>query len=136
MGYIIGESGAFSTWGTLRGAVIQGSPPTRFFHNELYYDTGGFFKTEQAQGLLVRGRFSDTLFPADLTVTLNGDYNRLEVKNFDDRYHSDMIGQVVENEDAETFTITADAFVPPDYQDVGPISSNQVTDITLFDPIT
>lgn len=136
MAYMIGADGTWSTWGVLRGAVSQGNPPTRFSHNEEYYAAGNYFKTEQGKGLLVRGRYAATLFPADLIVNLNADFSRMEVKNFDDRYHSDLIGQDVENTDAEVFTITADAFVPPDYQDVGPITSNVVYDIGLFDPVT
>lgn len=135
MGYIIGDLEAFSTWAVLRGAVVQGSPPSRFSHNEEYYADSGYFKTEQSQGLLVRGRVDSTLAPADLTISLNGDYERMELRNFDDRYHSELIGQDVENTDAEVFTITADAFVPPDYQSIGPISSNIVYDIGLFDPV-
>ena len=137
MGYIIGDSGiGINTWAKLRGAVIQNTAPTRFDGNEVYPDTGIAFKTEQGNGLLVRG-LNSSLGIADLTMRIDGTDFYLAAQNFDDRYHATLIGEDVENDSAEVYTITSDAFVPPNYQTLSPTPTTYtIVDIGLFDPIT
>lgn len=137
MGYIIGDSGiGINTWAKLRGAVIQNNAPSRFDGNEIYPDTGIAFKAEQGNGLLVRG-LTSSLTIADLTMRIDDTDFYLAAINFDDRYHATLIGEDVENDSAEVYTITSDAFVPPDYQALSPTPSTYtIVDIGLFDPIT
>jgi hypothetical protein len=133
MGYIIGDS-VFSTWGRIRGAVIQNSIPSRYSHNEVYPDTIMAFKTIEGNGLLKRGNI--TLFPADLTMRIDATDFYLEAKNFDERYHPVLIGEDVTNDSTEVYTITADAFVPPDYQTLSPMPTTYtIVNIGLFDLI-
>ena len=137
MGYIIGDSGiGINTWAKLRGAVIQNTPPSRYDGNEVYQDTGIAFKTEEGNGLLVRG-LTSFLSIADLTMRIDDTDFYLAAQNFDDRYHATLIGEDVENDSAEVYTITSDAFVPPGYQTLTPMPSTYtIVDIGLFDPIT
>jgi hypothetical protein len=131
MGFIIGDS-PFGTWAALRGAVIQNTPPTRFDHNEIYPDTIMAFKTIEGNGLLKRG-VTEAFFIADLTIRI---VDSLEAKNFDNRYEPILIGEDVTNESTEVYTITADAFVPPDYQALSPTpTSTTIVNIGLFDLI-
>ena len=133
MGYIIGDS-PFSTWGRIRGAVIQNGIPSRSNHNETYPDTIMAFKTIEGNGLLKRGNI--TLFPADLTMRIDETDFYLAAKNFDERYHPVLIGEDVTNDSTEVYTITADAFVPPDYQTLSPMPSTYtIVNIGLFDLI-
>lgn len=135
MGFIIGDS-PFSTWGSLRGAVIQNSGPSRNSHNEVYPDTGIAFKTEEGNGLLKRG-VDSAFFIADLTMRIDGTDFYLAAKNFDNRYEAILIGEDVENGSAEVYTITSDAFVPPGYEPLSPTPTTYtIVDIGLFDPIT
>jgi hypothetical protein len=137
MAFVIGDNVVgINTWAKLRGAVIQNSIPSRYDGNEVYPDTGIAFKTEEGKGLLKRG-LTSAFFIADLTMRIDADDLYLAAINFDDRYHSVMIGEDVENDSAEVYTITADAFVPPDYQTLTPSPSTYtIVDIGLFDPIT
>lgn len=137
MGYIIGDSGiGINTWAKLRGAVIQNSPPSRFDGNEEYPDTGIAFKTEEGNGLLVRG-LTSFLSIADLTMRMDPTDYYLAAINFDDRYHATMIGEDVENTATEVYTMTSDVFVPPYYMALSPVPmSFTIADIGLFDPIT
>lgn len=134
MGFIIGDS-PFSTWAKLRGAVIQNSIPLRYGNNEVYPDTIMAFKTIEGNGLLKRGRDS-VLFPADLTVRIDANDFYLAAKNFDNRYEPVLVGEDVTNDSAEVYTITADAFVPPDYQALSPMPTTYtIVNIGLFDLI-
>jgi len=134
MGFIIGDS-PFGTWAALRGAVIQNTPPSRYSHNEVYRDTIMAFKTIEGNGLLKRG-VTEAFFIADLTMRIDGTDFYLEAKNFDNRYEPILIGEDVTNESTEVYTITADAFVPPDYQGLSPMpTSNTIVNIGLFDLI-
>jgi len=134
MAYIIGDS-PFSTWARLRGAVIQFSPPSRYSHNEVYPDTGVAFKTIEGNGLLKRG-VDSAFFIADLTMRIDETDFYLAAKNFDNRYHPVLIGEDVTNDSTEVYTITADAFVPPDYQSLSPTpTSTTIVNIGLFDLI-
>ena len=137
MAFVIGDNVVgINTWAKLRGAVIQNSPPTRADGNEIYPDTGIAFKTEEGNGLLKRG-FTSAFFIADLTMRIDADDLYLAAINFDDRYHSVLIGEDVENDSAEVYTITADAFVPPAYQALSPTPTTYtIVEIGLFDPIT
>jgi len=137
MGYVIGDNViGINTWAKLRGAVIQNTAPTRFDGNEVYPDTGIAFKTEQGNGLLVRG-LNSSLGIADLTMRIDDTDFYLAAQNFDDRYHATLIGEDVENDSAEVYTITSDAFVPPNYQTLSPTPTTYtIVDIGLFDPIT
>jgi hypothetical protein len=131
MGYFIGDS-PFSTWAKLRGAVIQNSIPLRYGNNEVYPDTIMAFKTIEGNGLLKRG-VTEAFFIADLTIRI---VDSLEAKNFDNRYEPILIGEDVTNESTEVYTITADAFVPPDYQALSPTpTSTTIVNIGLFDLI-
>lgn len=136
MAYVIGDNViGINTWAGVRGAVTEGNTPTIFAGNTVYPVTSGFFRTEEANGLLKRG-VTDIFFPAHLTVGMNEVIGSLAVINFDEKYHSEMIGQDVENDSAEVYTIDATAFDPPDYQILTPgPSTTQVVDIGLFDPI-
>jgi len=133
MGYVIGDNGVgINTWAKLRGAVIQNSPPSRYDGNEVYPDTGIAFKTIEGNGLLKRG-VTEAFFIADLTIRIA---DSLEAKNFDNRYEPILIGEDVTNESTEVYTITADAFVPPDYQALSPTpTSATIVNIGLFDLI-
>ena len=137
MGFIIGDNViGVNTWAKLRGAVIQNTAPTRFDGNEVYPDTGIAFKTEEGNGLLVRG-LNSSLGIADLTMRIDDTDFYLAAINFDDRYHATLIGEDVENDSAEVYTITSDAFVPPNYQTLSPMPTTYtIVDIGLFDPIT
>jgi hypothetical protein len=137
MGYVIGDNViGINTWAKLRGAVIQNTAPTRFDGNEVYPDTGIAFKTEQGNGLLKRG-LTSVLTVADLTMRIDATDFYLAAQNFDDRYHATLIGEDVENDSAEVYTITSDAFVPPNYQTLSPTPTTYtIVDIGLFDPIT
>jgi hypothetical protein len=137
MGYVIGDSGiGVNTWAKLRGAVIQNTPPARYDGNEVYPDTGIAFKTEEGNGLLKRG-LTEILTIADLTMRIDDTDFYLAAINFDNGYHSELTGQDVENDSAEVYTITSDAFVPPDYQSLSPTPTTYtIVDIGLFDPIT
>ena len=137
MGYVIGDNVVgINTWAKLRGAVIQNSPPSRYDGNEVYPDTGIAFKTEEGNGLLKRGLTSSFTI-ADLTMRIDDTDFYLAAINFDDRYHSVLIGEDVENDSAEVYTITADAFDPPNYQALSPTPTTYtIVDIGLFDPIT
>lgn len=137
MGYVIGDNGiGVSTWAVLRGAVIQNNPPARYDSNEVYPDTGVAFKTQEGNGLLKRG-LTDILTRADLTVRIDDTDFYLQASNFDENYHSELIGQDVLNDSDELYTITSDAFVPPNYQTLSPTPTTYtIVDIGLFDPIT
>lgn len=137
MAYVIGDNAiGINTWAKLRGAVIQNTPPSRYDGNEVYPDTGIAFKTEEGNGLLVRG-LTSSLAIADLTMRIDDTDFYLAAINFDDRYHATLIGEDVENDSAEVYTITSDAFVPPNYQALSPTPSTYtIVDIGLFDPIT
>jgi hypothetical protein len=137
MGFVIGDNGVgINTWGVLRGAVIQFSPPARYDSNEVYTDTGVAFKSEEGNGLLKRG-FTDAFFIADMTVRIDDTDFYLQASNFDDRYVSVLIGEDVINDSAEAYAIVNDAFIPPDYQTLSPMPTTYtIVDIGLFDPIT
>jgi hypothetical protein len=137
MGYVIGDNGVgISTWAVLRGAVIQNNPPSRYDNNEVYPDTGVAFKTQEGNGLLKRG-LTDILTIADLTVRIDDTDFYLQASNFDENYHSELIGQDVLNDSDELYTIDSDAFDPPDYQTLTPSPSTYtIVDIGLFVPIT
>jgi hypothetical protein len=136
MGYVIGDNGVgISTWAVLRGAVIQNNPPSRYDNNEVYPDTGVAFKTQEGNGLLKRG-LTDILTRADLTIRIDDTDFYLQASNFDENYHSELIGQDVLNDSDELYTIDSDAFVPPDYQTISTPTSWTIVDIGLFEPIT
>ena len=137
MGFIIGDSGiGINTWAKLRGAVIQGTAPSRFDGNEVYPDTGVNFKSEEGNGLLVRG-LNSSLGIADITMRMDATDFYLAAINFDDRYHATLIGEDVENAATEVYTMTSDVFVPPYYMALSPVPmSFTVAEIGLFDPIT
>jgi hypothetical protein len=137
MGYIIGDNViGVNTWAKLRGAVIQNSIPSRYDGNEVYPDSILAFKTEDGNGLLKRG-LTSVLTVADLTMRIDATDFYLAAQNFDDRYHATLIGEDVTNDSAEAYTITSDAFVPPDYQVLSPMPTTYtIVDIGLFDPIT
>jgi hypothetical protein len=137
MAFVIGDNVVgINTWAKLRGAVIQDSPPSRYDGNEVYPDTGIAFKSEEGKGLLKRGLTSSFVI-ADLTMRIDATDFYLAGINFDDRYESVLIGEDVTNDSAEVYTITADAFDPPDYQALTPTPTTYtIVDIGLFDPIT
>ncbi len=137
MGYIIGDNViGVNTWAKLRGAVIQNSIPSRYDGNEVYPDSILAFKTEDSNGLLKRG-LTSVLTVADLTMRIDATDFYLAAQNFDDRYHATLIGEDVTNDSAEAYTITSDAFVPPNYQTLSPTPTTYtIVDIGLFDPIT
>jgi hypothetical protein len=137
MGYVIGDNVVgINTWAKLRGAVIQFSAPSRYDGNEVYPDTGVAFKTQEGNGLLKRG-FTEAFFIADLTIRIDDTDFYLQASNFDENYHSELIGQDVLNDSDELYTIDSDAFVPPDYQTLSPMPTTYtIVDIGLFDPIT
>ena len=136
MAFVIGDNGVgINTWASLRGAVIQNTPPSRYGNNEVYPDTIMAFKTIEGNGLLKRG-FTEAFFIADLTMRIDADDFYLAAKNFDNRYEPVLIGEDVTNDSTEVYTITADAFVPPDYQGLSPTpSSYTIVNIGLFDLI-
>jgi hypothetical protein len=137
MGFIIGDNGVgISTWAVLRGAVIQNNPPSRYDNNEVYPDTGIAFKSIEGKGLLKRG-FTEAFFIADLTIRIDDTDFYLQASNFDENYHSELIGQDVLNDSDELYTIDSDAFVPPGYQGLSPMPTTYtIVDIGLFEPIT
>ena len=137
MGYVIGDNTiGVNTWAKLRGAVIQNSGPDRFDGNEVYPDTGIAFKTEEGKGLLKRG-LTSILTIADLTMRIDDTDFYLAAKNFDDRYHTALIGENVINDSSDVYAIVNDAFFPPNYQTLSPTPTTYtIVDIGLFDPIT
>lgn len=137
MALVIGDNAVgINTWAKLRGAVIQNTIPSRYDGNEVYPDSILAFKTQDGNGLLKRG-LTSVLTVADLTMRIDATDFYLAAQNFDDRYHATLIGEDVENDSAEVYTITSDAFVPPNYQTLSPTPSTYtIADIGLFDPIT
>ena len=137
MGYVIGDNAiGVNTWAKLRGAVIQNTIPSRYDGNVVYWDYIGAFKTEGGNGLLKCG-LTSILTVADPTMRIDSTEFYLAAENFDDRYHATLIGEDVENDSAEVYAITSDAFVPPDYQALSPTPTTYtIVDIGLFDPIT
>jgi hypothetical protein len=136
MGYVIGDNViGVNTWARLRGAVIQNTNPSRYDGNVVYWDYINAFKTKEGNGLLKTG-LTSILTVADLTMRIDATDFYLAAQNFDDRYHATLIGEDVENDSAEVYTITSDAFVPPDYQALSPLTTYTIVDIGLFDPIT
>jgi len=136
MAFVIGDNGVgINTWASLRGAVIQNTPPSRYGNNEVYPDTIMAFKTIEGNGLLKRG-FTEAFFIADLTMRIDDTDFYLAAKNFDNRYEPVLIGEDVTNDSTEVYTITADAFVPPDYQALSPTPTTYtIVNIGLFDLI-
>jgi hypothetical protein len=137
MAYIIGDSGiGINTWAKLRGAVIQNTSPSRYDGNEVYPDTIMAFKTIEGNGLLKRG-LTESFTIADLTMRIDATDFYLAAQNFDNRYEPVLIGEDVTNDSTEVYTITSDAFVPPNYQTLSPTPTTYtIVDIGLFDPIT
>lgn len=138
MGYVIGEATSpVATWAGVRGAVTQSAlnPSTFAAYNQIYPENQGYFKTAEGNGLLKRG-LTTSIFAAPLTIRINPSTSDLEVIYFDENYHDELIGQDVENDSAEVYTIDATAFAPSSQVlSPGPTTTELVA-IGLFDPIT
>jgi hypothetical protein len=125
MSDLIGGSDTWSTWARVRCAVRQGALPGSGFHSVEYFVDGGFFKSLEGNGLL-RG-FNPTM---SLTDDF-GDFTFSAV-NFVNPYPTKFEGETVTLTGPDSFTITDDAFTPPDFQTVVTTGGNPITDIGLL----
>ena len=135
MGYIIGSDPNIKTWGSIRRAMTQAITPFQYVRNTVYPDNSTFFKTEEGSGMMKTAIDFSSFTIANPIIWLNPSVDRLEARNIDERYKTQIIGLTVTNDLSETVVIDAAAFVPPNYQTVA-LTSTLITDITDFDPIT
>jgi hypothetical protein len=138
MGYVIGDTGSpINTWAGVRGALTQTAlnPSTFYAGNQIYTENFGYFKTTEGNGLLKRG-LDPSFFSAALTIRINPSTSDLEVIYFDESYHDELIGQDVENDSVEVYTINADAFYPSSQVLTPSPTTTELVAIGLFEPIT
>jgi hypothetical protein len=137
MGYVIGDTGSpINTWAGVRGALTQTAlnPSTFYAVNQIYPDSQGYFKTAEGNGLLKRG-LTTSIFAAPLTIRINPSTSNLDVIYFDENYHSEIVGQEVENTSAEVYTIDGTAFAPSS-QVLTPVpTTTDLVSIGLFTPL-
>lgn len=138
MGFIIGNfDSPIRTWAGARGALTQTAlnPSTFYAGNQIYPENLGYFKTSEGNGLLKRG-LDPSFFSAALTIRINPFTSNLNVIYFDENYHDELIGQNVENDSTEVYTIDATAFAPSSQFLTPPPTTTELVEIGLFDPIT